>query len=110
MVPTSLPELPKPSRTPGKSQKSVLWNPEFHRKNKKLGILTWIDEFRPGNKTIYVVLDEESTFSGPRSPNLSPDQVFEENVPYKKLCFNMCLLLISCFLSVHRDISIGDFI
>ena len=31
------------------------------------GMLTWIYEFRPGNKTIYAVLDEESEFSGPRT-------------------------------------------
>ena len=29
-------------------------------------ILTWICEFTPWNKTIYVVFDEESEFSGPR--------------------------------------------
>jgi len=28
--------------------------------------LTWIGEFRPRNKTIYSVFDEESDFSGPR--------------------------------------------
>ena len=39
-------------------------------------MLTWIVEFRPGNKTIYVVFDEESKFSGPRTPKLSLDQVF----------------------------------
>ena len=39
-------------------------------------ILTWICEFTPGNKTIYVVFDEESEFSGPRTPKLSLDQVF----------------------------------
>ena len=41
-------------------------------------MLTWICEFRRGNKTIYVVFDKESEFSGPRSPKLRPDQVFEE--------------------------------
>ena len=61
--------------------------------------MTWIYEFRPGNKTIYIVFDEESEFSGPRRPKLSPDQVFEESVPYKKLCFNMfVILLISLFV------------
>ena len=35
MVPTSLPELPKPSRTPGKSQKPKFSNPKFDGKNKK---------------------------------------------------------------------------
>ena len=34
--------------------------------------------FSLGNKTIYVVFDEESEFSGPRTPKLHPDQVFEE--------------------------------
>ena len=74
MVPTSLPELPKPSMSPGKSQKLTFSNPKilFH------GISTWIFEFRPGNKTIYVVFDEESEFSGPRTPKLRPDQVFYE--------------------------------
>jgi len=31
------------------------------------GILTWIGEFRPGNKTIHVVFDEESDLLGPRT-------------------------------------------
>ena len=52
-------------------------------------ISTWIYEFSPGNKTIYVVFDEESEFSGPRTPNLSPDQVCEESVPYKNRLFNV---------------------
>ena len=39
--------------------------------------MTWIYEVRPGNKTIYVVFDEESEFSGARTPNLRPDQVFK---------------------------------
>ena len=30
-------------------------------------MLTWIGEFRPGNKTICVVFDEESVFLGPRT-------------------------------------------
>ena len=51
--------------------------------------MTWIDEFRPENKTIYVAFDEESDFSGPRTPKLSLDQVVEENVPYEKLLSNM---------------------
>ena len=56
---------------------------------KKYDILTWIYEFSPGNKTIYVVFDEKSEVSGPRTPVLSLDQVFEENVPYKDRCFNL---------------------
>ena len=41
MVPTSLPELPKPCRTPGKSQKPDLQNPKLQRKHqeKKLILL-----------------------------------------------------------------------
>ena len=39
----------------------------------------------PGNKTIYVVFDEESECSGPRRPKLSPDQVFQEKRPQTKL-------------------------
>ena len=57
-------------------------------------MLTWIYEFRPMNKTIYVVFDEESEFSGPKMPKLSPDQVFEEDVRYKDYMF---FLLISFF-------------
>ena len=60
-------------------------------------MLTWIDEFRPGNKTICVVFDEESEFSGPRTPKLSPDQVFEENRTLQKN-ENYCLI---CYLSLH---------
>ena len=44
--------------------------------NNFWGILTCIGEFQPGNKTIYVVFDEESEFSGPRTPKLSLDKVF----------------------------------
>ena len=44
-------------------------------KNQCHGILTWIYEFRPGNKIISVVFDEEFELSGPRTPKLSPDQV-----------------------------------
>ena len=61
-------------------------------------MLTWIYDFRSGNKTIYVVFDEESELSGPRTPNLRPDKVFEKKkVPYtklKKIWFNMLFLLI----------------
>ena len=33
--------------------------------NNVLGILIWIEEFRPGNKTIYLVFDEESELFSP---------------------------------------------
>ena len=38
------------------------------KKHKNIfhGISTWIYEYRPGNKTICVVFDEESECSGPR--------------------------------------------
>ena len=38
-------------------------------------MLTWIDEFRPGNKTIWVVFDEESELLGPKASKSSLDQV-----------------------------------
>ena len=47
-------------------------------------MLTWVGEFRPGNKTIWVVFYVESEFSGPRAQFLSPDRVFWKNVPNKK--------------------------
>ena len=59
---------------------------------------TWIYEFSPGNKTTYVVFDEVPENSGPRAPKLSLDTVFEENAPYRNLCFNLFVLLISLFL------------
>ena len=64
-------------------------------------------EFRPGNKTIYVVFDEESEFSGPRKPKLRPDQVFEDNVPYKNLFLNLFFLLISFFSNPFRGLLIA---
>ena len=46
-------------------------------------------EFQPGNKTIYVVFDEESEFSGPRTPKLSLDQVlFIGKTSPTKILFN----------------------
>ena len=52
--------------------------PEQKLKNKFPDILTWIGEFRPENKTIWVVFYVESEFSGPRAQFLSPDRVFLE--------------------------------
>ena len=63
---------------------------------------TWIYEFRPGNKPIYVVFDEESEFSGPRTSTLSLDEVVYENVPYKLLFLDMSFLLISVVLILFR--------
>ena len=56
----------------------LIKNKIFVTKTKRHVISTWIYEFRPGNKTINVVFDEESEFSGPRRPTLLPDQVVEE--------------------------------
>ena len=51
-----------------------------------------MDEFTPGNKTIYVVFDEESEFSGPRRQKLSPDQVVYKKRTQKKLSKNILLM------------------
>ena len=42
-------------------------------KNKFLEILTWVGEFRPGNKTIYTVFDEESDFQVKNKQFLRPE-------------------------------------
>ena len=41
-------------------------------------MLTWIREFRPGNKTTWVVFEEESNLLGPMRYLLSLDHVFLE--------------------------------
>ena len=46
-----------------------------HVKHRCPYIMTWIGEFRPGNKTIWVVFDEESVFLGPRTQFLHPNLV-----------------------------------
>ena len=45
MDPTSFLELPEPSRTPGKSHKPVLENPEFYRKNNEQILIIPINPF-----------------------------------------------------------------
>ena len=60
-------------------------------------MLTWIVEFRPGNKTIWIVVDEESEFSGPRTPKLSLDQVFLGNRNLQQFIAQFVVLLISYF-------------
>ena len=88
MDPTSLPDLPKPSRTSGKSQKPQFQIPNFQRIIREqifiFLILTCIGEFQPGNKTIYVVFDEESEFSGPRTPKLSLAKFLFKEKTYPK--------------------------
>ena len=45
-----------------------LTNPDIFLYNHTFPyILTWTCDCRPGNKTIYVVFDVESDFSGPRT-------------------------------------------
>ena len=63
--------------------------------------MTCIGEFIPGNKTIWVVFDEESEFSGPRTPKLRLDQVFlKEKRPYNNLLFNYAQTLIVVVIRV----------
>ena len=59
-----------------------------------------------GIKTIYEVFDEESEFSGPRTPTLSLDEVFQENVPCKNLknIFFHVFFSLLVFFIVHRVI------
>ena len=71
-------------------------------KNKFQGISTCMGEFQPGNKTIYVVFDEESEFSGPRTPKLRPDQVFEEKRTLKNLNLSIGICYIHGFLAITR--------
>ena len=62
-------------------------------------MLTWIYKFRPGNKNIHVVFDEESECSGPRTPTLSPDQVFlKEKLTPEKIRKTMRFLINILFL------------
>ena len=58
MVPTSLPELPKPSRTPGKSPKPVLQNPNLYKTNKKKGKGSALGFSRSLIKTSHVVIHD----------------------------------------------------
>ena len=46
MVPTSLPKLPKPSRTPEKSPKPDLQNPEIYRTNQDKSLYSLSIPFR----------------------------------------------------------------
>ena len=67
--------------------------------------MTCIGEFQPGNKTMYVVFDEESEFSGPRTPKLSLDQVLKKNVPPKKIK-KIVNFLINLFVGALLDLGI----
>ena len=51
-------------------------------KNKFLEILTWVGEFRPGNKTIYTVFDEESDFQVENKHFLEPEGKNKEKRPH----------------------------
>ena len=54
------------------------------------------------DKTTHVVFDEESEFSGPRTPKLSSDQVVEENVPNENLLFNMLFSFLVFFNPLRK--------
>ena len=78
MVPTSLPELPTPSRTSGESSKPYFQNLKLfiNIKNAQLlDILIWFGEFMLGNKTIWVVFDEKSDDLGSRMKFFHLDRV-----------------------------------
>ena len=60
-------------------------------------MLTWIYEFRPDNKSIYAFFDEESEFSGPRTPKVRLDWVLQGKCTLyvlKQILFNLFLLLL----------------
>ena len=52
MVPTSFPELPKPSRTLGICQIHMFYNPIVYRQNPENVIISWINPF----KATYIAL------------------------------------------------------
>ena len=58
-----------------------------------------IYDFRPGNKTICPVFDEDSEYSGPRTSNLSLDQVVLGKAYPITMCCLLSLFLISCSLT-----------
>ena len=49
-----------------KQMKTVI-NLNLGLENKCPDMFTWIGEFRPGNETIWAVVDEESNLLGPRT-------------------------------------------
>ena len=51
--------------------------------------MTWVGEFRPGNKTIYTVFDEESDFQVKNKHVLRPEGKNKEKRNFKNLCFNL---------------------
>ena len=53
-------------------------------KHKFLEILTWVGEFRPGNKTIYTVFDEESDVQVKNTHFLRPGGKNKEKRNLKK--------------------------
>ena len=71
--------------------------------NKFLEILTWVGEFRPGNKTIYTVFDEESDFQVKNKRFLRPEGKNKEKRNFKNLknyVFNL-LFFFFCFFLIR---------
>ena len=77
-------------------------------KDKSWGILTWICEFRPGNKTVYVVFDEESDFRSQDVIFGSRPSFLEKTYPIK-ICFQLFYVFVVfpwfCYLTGEFPIS-----
>jgi len=65
-------------------------------RNQIWGILTWIGEFRPRNKTVYVVFDEESDFLVPGRNSFIQTELFRKHMFfYISFIFWLVFFLIS---------------
>ena len=73
-------------------------------KNQFLEILTWIGEFRPGNKTIYTVVDEESDFQVKNKQCLRPEGKNREKHNFKKYLFEFDIFLFLYFLNTFMGL------
>ena len=70
------------SRIPNFDPKTT---PPQKKGKKNLEILTWVGEFRPGNKTIHTVVDEESDFQVKNQQFLRPEGKIRKNEIRKKI-------------------------
>ena len=61
-------------------------------RSKLVAVLTWIGEFRPGNKTIRVVLGEESDLLSPEIYLLSLGRVFSGKACLMKIRENSLIM------------------
>ena len=68
-----------------------------HLKNKCLEILTWVGEFRPGNKTIYTVFDEESDFQVKNKQLLRPEGKNKEKLNFIFFIFDKFVIFLFLF-------------